>query len=78
MTAIRDAEIVIIGGGAVGCSVAYHLAKLGKGDVVLLEQAGLTQGATWHIAGDPPATRPPTTRMAAWTIPMGHCHRSLV
>ena len=48
---LRDAEIVIIGGGAVGCSVAYHLARLGKGDVVLLEQAGLTQGATWHAAG---------------------------
>ncbi len=51
MTGLNDAEIVIVGGGAVGCSVAYHLAKLGKGDVALLEQAGLTQGATWHAAG---------------------------
>ncbi len=49
---MRDsAEIVIIGGGAVGCSIAYHLARLGKRDVLLLEKAGLTQGATWHAAG---------------------------
>ncbi len=49
---MRDsAEIVIIGGGAIGCSIAYHLAKLGKRDVLLLEKAGLTQGATWHAAG---------------------------
>ena len=49
---MRDsAEIVIIGGGAVGCSIAYHLAQLGQRDVLLLEKAGLTQGATWHAAG---------------------------
>ncbi len=49
---MRDsAEIVIIGGGAVGCSIAYHLARLGQRDVLLLEKAGLTQGATWHAAG---------------------------
>ena len=51
MSDLGNAEIVIIGGGAVGCSIAYHLAKLGKRDVLLLEQAGLTQGATWHAAG---------------------------
>ena len=50
-TWIDQAEIVIIGGGAVGCSVAYHLAKMGKKDVLLLEKAGLTHGATWHAAG---------------------------
>ena len=48
---IDSAEIVIIGGGAIGCSIAYHLAKLGKRDVVVLEKSGLTQGATWHAAG---------------------------
>ena len=46
-----QAKIVIIGGGAVGCSIAYHLAQLGERDVVLLEKSGLTHGATWHAAG---------------------------
>ncbi len=45
------AEIVIIGGGIIGCSTAYHLAKLGKKDVLLLERAKLTSGSTWHAAG---------------------------
>ncbi len=48
---IDSAEIVIIGGGAIGCSIAYHLAQLGQRDVLLLEKAGLTQGVTWHAAG---------------------------
>lgn len=42
---------MIIGGGIIGCSVAYHLAKLGVKDVVLLERAKLTSGSTWHAAG---------------------------
>jgi 4-methylaminobutanoate oxidase (formaldehyde-forming) len=46
-----QAEIVIIGGGIVGCSVAYHLAKLGKKDVLLLERKKLSSGTTWHAAG---------------------------
>ena len=45
------ARAVIIGGGIVGCSVAYHLAKLGWKDVVLLERKQLTSGTTWHAAG---------------------------
>jgi len=45
------ARIVIIGGGAIGCSIAYHLAKAGESDVVVLEKSGLTHGATWHAAG---------------------------
>jgi glycine/D-amino acid oxidase-like deaminating enzyme len=45
------AQVVIIGGGVVGCSVAYHLTKLGWRDVVLLERAQLTAGTTWHAAG---------------------------
>src|SRR4051812_15338520 len=44
-------RIVIIGGGVIGCSIAYHLAKRGERDVVLLERAQLTHGATWHAAG---------------------------
>src|ERR1700688_5041300 len=45
------ARIVVIGGGAVGCSIAYHLTKLGWSDVVLLERKRLTSGTTWHAAG---------------------------
>ncbi|MDJ0995666.1 MAG: FAD-dependent oxidoreductase [Dinoroseobacter sp.] len=44
-------RVCIIGGGVVGCSVAYHLTKLGWSDVVLLERAELTSGSTWHAAG---------------------------
>ncbi|KUP92848.1 GcvT family protein [Tritonibacter horizontis] len=47
----QTARVVIIGGGVVGCSVAYHLTKLGWTDVVLLERKQLTSGTTWHAAG---------------------------
>lgn len=46
-----QARVVIVGGGIVGCSTAYHLAKLGWKDVVLLEQGSLSGGTTWHAAG---------------------------
>ena len=46
-----SARVVIIGGGVIGCSVAYHLAKLGWKDIVLLERKQLTSGTTWHAAG---------------------------
>jgi sarcosine dehydrogenase len=46
-----SAKHLIIGGGIIGCSTAYHLAKNGEKDVVLLERASLTEGATWHAAG---------------------------
>jgi sarcosine dehydrogenase len=46
-----SARVVIVGGGIVGCSVAYHLGKLGWTDVLLLEQGRLTSGSTWHAAG---------------------------
>ncbi|MCU0932611.1 MAG: FAD-dependent oxidoreductase [Serpentinimonas sp.] len=45
------ARIVIVGGGVIGTSIAYHLAKLGCSDVVLLERDQLTSGTTWHAAG---------------------------
>ncbi|MFU1478841.1 GcvT family protein [Roseovarius sp. C7] len=51
MSLPTQARVVIIGGGVVGCSVAYHLAKLGWKDVVLLERKQLTSGTTWHAAG---------------------------
>ncbi len=46
-----QAQVVIIGGGIIGCSIAYHLAKLGWKDVILLERKQLTAGTTWHAAG---------------------------
>ena len=46
-----QADVVIIGGGIVGCSIAYHLTQLGIRDVVLLERKQLTCGTTWHAAG---------------------------
>ena len=45
------AEVVVLGGGIVGCSVAYHLTLLGRKDVVVLEQNELGSGTTWHAAG---------------------------
>ncbi len=50
--AIPDrARVVVIGGGIIGTSVAYHLAHLGVTDVLLLERDRLTSGTTWHAAG---------------------------
>ena len=46
-----EARAVVIGGGVGGCSILYHLAKMGWNDVVLVEQYGLTHGSTWHSAG---------------------------
>ena len=45
------AQVVIIGGGVIGVSVAYHLGKLGWTDIVLVEQGRLSSGTTWHAAG---------------------------
>ena len=47
----QTARVTIIGGGVIGCSIAYHLAKRGWTDVVLLERHKLTAGTTWHAAG---------------------------
>jgi glycine cleavage system T protein len=45
------ARVVIVGGGVIGCSVAYHLTRMGLSDIVLLERKQLTSGTTWHAAG---------------------------
>ena len=65
-----QAEIVIVGGGIAGCSTAYHLALLGKKDVLLLEQGTLTCGTTWHAAGLVGQMRPNRnmTRMSKYGI----------
>jgi glycine/D-amino acid oxidase-like deaminating enzyme/glycine cleavage system aminomethyltransferase T len=65
-----NAQIVIAGGGIVGASVAYHLAKLGRRDIVLLEQGRLTCGTTWHAAGLVGQMRPnrSMTRMSQYGI----------
>ena len=47
----EQAQVVIIGGGIIGCSIAYHLAHMGWKDIVLLERDQLTSGTTWHAAG---------------------------
>ena len=47
----RSASVIVIGGGVIGCSVAYHLARDGVSDVTLLERRQLTSGTTWHAAG---------------------------
>lgn len=51
MSIPTQSRVVIIGGGIIGCSVAYHLTKLGWRDVLLLEQGRLSSGTTWHAAG---------------------------
>jgi 4-methylaminobutanoate oxidase (formaldehyde-forming) len=64
-----SARVVVIGGGVIGCSVAYHLTKLGCTDVVLLERAQLTSGTTWHAAGLLTSLRDTETqtRLASYT-----------
>ena len=52
-----QADVVIVGGGIIGCSIAYHLTRLGVRDVVLLERRQLTCGTTWHAAGLVPQLR---------------------
>ena len=58
----EQARVVVIGGGAVGCSCLYHLAKAGWTDCLLLERDELTSGSTWHAAGNCP------TFAGSWNI----------
>ena len=65
-----QARVVVVGGGIAGCSNAYHLARLGLADVLLLEQGRLTSGTTWHAAGLVGQMRPNRnqTRMSKYGI----------
>jgi len=51
MPEVIDTDILIIGGGIIGCSIAYHLTRMGRPNVIVVEKSGLTHGATWHAAG---------------------------
>jgi len=66
----ESARVVIIGGGIIGCSVAYHLAKMGWEDIVLVERKKLTSGTTWHAAGllTTLRTSENATKLAKYTI----------
>lgn len=61
MTLPSNARTVIIGGGVIGCSIAYHLAREGRKDIVVLERSKLTSGTTWHAAGLVRRLRPSAT-----------------
>ena len=64
------AKVVVIGGGVVGCSILFHLAKLGWKDVVLLERSELTSGSSWHAAGQihTISSDPNISRLQGYTI----------
>ena len=51
-TSKTEAKLVIIGGGVIGCSLLYHLAAAGWSDLILVEEAQLTSGSTWHAAAN--------------------------
>jgi 4-methylaminobutanoate oxidase (formaldehyde-forming) len=64
-----ETQVIIVGGGIIGCSIAYHLTKMGWQDVVLLERKKLTSGTTWHAAGLVGQLRPSQnmTKLAKYT-----------
>ena len=64
------AKVAIIGGGVVGCSILFHLAKFGWKDVVLLERSELTYGSSWHAAGQihTISSDPNISRLQGYTI----------
>ena len=64
------AKVVVIGGGVVGCSILFHLAKFGWKDAVLLERDELTSGSSWHAAGQihTISSDPNISRLQGYTI----------
>ena len=70
MSLPSHASVVVIGGGIMGCSTLYHLAKMGVSDAVLLERNKLTSGTTWHSAAQVRALRSSRnlTRMIQYSV----------
>ena len=66
----KNAKVVVIGGGVVGCSILYHLSKFGLKDCILVERNELTSGSSWHAAGNVHviSSDPNISRMMAYTI----------
>jgi len=66
----KHAKVVVIGGGVVGCSILFHLAKFGLKDCILLERKELTSGSSWHAAGNVHviSSDPNISRLMAYTI----------
>ena len=66
----KNAKVVVIGGGVVGCSILFHLAKFGLKDCILLERKELTSGSSWHAAGNVHviSNDPNISRLMAYTI----------
>ena len=66
----KHAKVVVIGGGVVGCSILFHLAKFGLKDCILLERNELTSGSSWHAAGSVHAisSDPNISKLMAYTI----------
>ena len=66
----RHASVVVIGGGVMGCSTLFHLAKMGVSDAILLERNQLTSGTTWHSAAQVRALRHSQnlTRMIQYSV----------
>ena len=64
------AKVVVIGGGVVGCSILFHLAKFGWKDVILLDKNELTSGSSWHAAGQihTISSDPNISRLQGYTI----------
>ena len=64
------ASVVVIGGGIMGCSTLYHLAKMGMSDTIILERNKLTSGTTWHSAAQVRALRHSQnlTRMIQYSV----------
>ena len=70
----RHCQVIVIGGGVVGCSILYHLTRLGWSDVVLLERKELTAGSSWHAAGGFHTINgdPNIARLQKYTIDLYH------